>query len=367
MIERADVVVIGAGVVGLAIARAFALAGREVIVLEKNAAIGEETSSRNSEVIHAGIPYRPGGMRARLTVKGRDALYHYCKSRGVDHVRCEKLIVAYGEDQVARLRPLKTTAEKNGVNDLKIISGKEAAALETHLECDAAMLSPSTGIIDSHGLMLALLGDFENAGGVLALKSLVKRGEVNGEGVLLTIQSPDEVTLHVKLVVNCAGLWSDRVARSIAGIPPNSIPPIFYGKGQYFSYSGKAPFNRLIYPMPAPDSLGVHYTRDLGAQAKLGPDIAFINVNDDFEVDETRREAFAAAARRYWPDIDVEKLNPGYAGIRPKIADAGEEGDFLICGAETHGVASYVGLYGIESPGLTTCLSIAEHVVQLAQ
>lgn len=365
MTETADVVVIGAGVVGLAVARALARSGREVFVLEKNDAFGEETSSRNSEVIHAGIQYKPGGMRARLAVKGRDALYAFCAQHNVNHARCGKLLVANGESEVARLTALKANAEKNGVDDLKIVSGEEARRLEPGIRCDAAIVSPSSGIVDSHGLMLALVGELEDAGGVLALSSPVLGGRVVEGGVALDIGGADPVTLRAKTVVNCAGLWSDKVARSIDGVPVETIPQLKFGKGQYFTYSGKAPFSRLIYPVPSPDSQGVHYTRDLGGQAKLGPDISFIDNNVDYRVDENRRETFAAAARRFWSDIDTGRLVPGYAGIRPKIKGPGEEGDFLFSDKSRHGVDGYLGLYGIESPGLTTCLAIAEHARDL--
>lgn len=365
MAERVDAVVIGAGVIGLAVGRALAKAGREVIVLEKNAAFGEETSARNSEVIHAGIQYKPGGVRAELAVKGRDALYRFCADHKVNHARCGKLLVAIGEKEVAGLAALKANAEQNGVDDLEIIDGAAAQALEPGLRCDAAIVSPSSGIVDSHGLMLALLGELENNGGALALSSPVTGGRVKDDGVEIDVGGADPITLHAKTLVNCAGLWSDRAARSIIGVPADTIPALNYGKGQYFTYSGAAPFKRLIYPLPSPDSQGVHYTRDLGGQAKLGPDITFINSNTDYSVEESRRDAFAAAARRFWPDINAEKLQPGYAGIRPKLKGPGEEGDFLFSGPETHGIPSYLGLYGIESPGLTTCLAVADHAAAL--
>ena len=363
--ERVDALVIGAGVIGLAVGRALALAGRDVIIVEKNDAFGVETSSRNSEVIHAGIQYRPDGMRARLAVKGRDALYAFCKSRGVNHKRCEKLIVALGEDEIARLGAVKQNAEQNGVDDLRIIEACEAEKLEPGIRCDAALHSPSSGVVDSHGLMLALLGEMENAGGVLALSSPFMRGAVMENGIKAQIGGNDPVTLRADVLVNCAGLWADRVARTINGLPLESIPNLRYAKGQYFSYSGAAPFKRLIYPLPSADSQGVHYTRDLGGQAKLGPDITFVASNEDYDVDAMRRSVFAAAARRFWPDLDEERLVPGYAGIRPKIKGPGEEGDFVFSSASTHGVSAYLGLYGVESPGLTTCLAIADYAAEI--
>ncbi len=365
--ESIDVLVIGAGVVGLSVARALAQSGREVIVVEKNTAFGEETSSRNSEVIHAGIQYHPGGVRASLAVKGRDMLYAFCQSHGVNHARCGKFLVATQAGDVARLGALKENAEKNGVDDLEIISGLDARTMEPALACEAAIVSPSSGIVDSHGLMLALLGDREDAGGVLALSSPVVGGRVVNEGIELEVGGAAPMRLCANLVVNCGGLHSDKTARSIEGIPAKSIPKLKFGKGQYFTYSGTAPFARLIYPLPAPESQGVHYTRDLGGQAKLGPDISFIDRNDDYDVDETRRDLFAAAAQKFWPGLEPEKLVPGYAGIRPKLKGLGEEGDFLFSGKADHGLDAYIGLYGIESPGLTTCLGIAEQVATLAQ
>jgi L-2-hydroxyglutarate oxidase LhgO len=365
MAEAADVVVIGAGVIGLAVGRALAKTGREVFILEKNASFGEETSARNSEVIHAGIQYKPGGVRASLAVKGRDMLYGFCAEHGVNHIRCGKLLVATGPGDVAKLAALKANAERNGVDDLKIVSADEAKAMEPGIACYGAILSPSSGIVDSHGLMLALLGEVENNGGALAVSSPVTGGRVLSDGIELDVGGADPVTLKAKTVVNCAGLWSDRVARSLTGIPDETIPHLKYGKGQYFTYAGKAPFSRLIYPLPSPDSQGVHYTRDLGGQAKLGPDISFIDANTDYSVDETRRGAFAAAARKFWPEIDAEKLQPGYAGIRPKLRGPGEEGDFLFSGPDIHGVSFYLGLYGVESPGLTTSLAVAARAAEI--
>lgn len=367
MTERVDTLIIGAGVVGLAVGRALARAGREVVVLEKNAAFGEETSSRNSEVIHAGLYYKAGGMRARFCHPGKLQLYDYCREHHVNHDNCEKLVVAHGDDEIARLRAIKDLAVDNGVTDLALLSRVDAQKLEPALECDAALLSPSTGIVDSHGLMLALLGDLEDAGGALALRTPVERGRVSGNGIELQTGGDGAMALHASLVVNCAGLWSDRVARTLVGLPAQTIPTLRYGKGQYFSYNGAAPFSRLIYPTPRHDSLGTHYTRDLGGQARLGPDITFVASNTDYDVDPGRRDAFAAAVQRFWPSLDPEKMQPGYAGIRPKNAGLQEEGDFMIQGAETHGLAQYIGLYGIESPGLTSCLAIAEYVAELAR
>ncbi|GAB4518932.1 MAG: NAD(P)/FAD-dependent oxidoreductase [Amphiplicatus sp.] len=367
MAERVDAVVVGAGVVGLAVARALALNGREVIVLERRDAFGTETSSRNSEVIHAGIYYRPGGWRARLCVRGKALLYAYCAERGVDHLRCEKLIVAHGEEEGARLKALKENAARNGVDDLTLIDGKKAARLEPGVRCDAALLSPSSGVVDSHGLMLALLGDLENAGGTLALSSPLVGGRVEGDGIRLDVGGAEPVALKARLVVNSAGLYADKVAHSIAGLDPAFIPAIRPAKGQYFVYAGKAPFSRLIYPLHAPDSQGVHYTRDLGGQARLGPDIRWDAPLGDYTVDESRLAMFVETARRFWPDLDPARLQPGYAGQRPKATGPGEEGDFLILGPAEHAAPGYIGLYAIESPGLTACLAIGELVAKITR
>jgi L-2-hydroxyglutarate oxidase LhgO len=367
MAERVDTVVIGAGVVGLATARALAQDGREVIVLERNDVFGAETSSRNSEVVHAGIYYRPGGLRARLCVPGKKLLYAYCRERGVNHARCEKLIVATSPAEAQRLPPLKALAERNGVDDLSLLTGAEAMALEPGLFCSAALRSPSSGVVDAHGLMLSLLGDLENAGGALVLSSPVRSGRATGEGVALNVGGREPIALEARLVVNCGGLWADEIARSIAGLDPAKIPAIRPATGRYFTVSGKAPFSRLIYPLHTPDSQGVHYTRDLGMQARLGPDIVWDAPLGDYSVDLCAGDAFFAAARKFWPDLRREALHPGYAGQRPKATGPGEEGDFLILGPSEHGTSGYIGLYAIESPGLTSALAIGEYVAALAK
>ncbi len=366
MAEPVDAVVIGAGVVGLAVARALALAGREVVVVERNALFGAETSSRNSEVIHAGVYYRPGGLRARLCVEGKERLYAYCRERGVGHLRCEKLIVATSVEEIEKLKALEVVAKRNGVHDLQLISGTQARGLEPELACEAALLSPSSGVVDSHGLMLSLLGDLENAGGTLAVSSPVTGGRVTERGVDLDIGGPESVTLSARLVINSAGLWAEAVARSIAGLRAAFIPALRPAKGQYFTVTGRAPFSRLIYPLHTPDSQGVHYTRDLGGQARLGPDISWDAPLGDYSVDGSRASAFHAAVRRFWPSLDLSRLQPGYAGQRPKATGPGEEGDFIILGPKEHGTPGYVGVYAIESPGLTACLAIADYVARAA-
>ncbi|MEO0399498.1 MAG: NAD(P)/FAD-dependent oxidoreductase [Pseudomonadota bacterium] len=360
--ERVDVVVIGAGVVGIAVARALALIGRDVLLLEKNNSFGEETSSRNSEVIHAGIYYRPGGLRAQLCHPGKEQLYAYAKARGVAYDNCGKLIVAHGDDEIARLDALKDVAAQNGVEDLEPIDRRALEAIEPALNADAALWSPSSGIIDSHGLMLALLGDLENAGGVYVQGTAIESGAANGAGVALSTGGADPMTLEATLVVNCAGLYADAVARSITGLNAAMIPSVRPAKGQYFSYAGPAPFSRLIYPLHTPDSQGVHYTKDLGGQAKLGPDISWDAALGDYSLDETRRDAFYEAAKRFWPDLERDRLHASYTGQRPKLTGPGEEGDFRILFPEDHSTPGYIGLYGIESPGLTSCLAIADMV-----
>ena len=367
MIEHVDTVVIGAGVIGLAAARALAQSGRDVIVVERNDMIGAETSSRNSEVIHAGIYYRPGGMRALFCHPGKQLLYAYCREMHVPHLNCEKLVVAHDEAGVDRLKAIIATASANGVDDLVLMSGREACALEPGLACHAAVLSPSTGIVDSHALMQSLLGDVEDKGGALALLTPVVGGATTERGVRLDLGGADPISLNCRLVVNCAGLYADAVARDIDGVPAAAIPTQRPAKGQYFTYSGKAPFSRLIYPLHMPDSQGVHYTRDLGGQARLGPDISWDAPLGDYSVNERLKNEFAESCRAFWPDLDADRLQPGYAGQRPKTVGPGEEGDFRILGPEDHGVMGYIGLYGMESPGLTSCLAIAAHVKSLSE
>ncbi|MDZ7627933.1 MAG: NAD(P)/FAD-dependent oxidoreductase [Parvularculaceae bacterium] len=367
MTERVDVVVIGAGVIGLAVARALALKGREVIVVERNDHFGMETSSRNSEVIHAGIYYRPGGLRARLCVEGKQKLYAYCRDRGVNHLACEKLIVATAAEELEKLKALDGVARRNGVTDLVLMSGAEAATLEPGLQCAAALLSPSSGIIDSHGLMLSLVGDIENAGGAIAYGAPVLSGRIVEDGAEIDIGGVEPLTLGARLVVNSGGLWADQIARSIIGLNAAHIPTLRPAKGQYFTVTGKAPFSRLIYPLHTADSQGVHYTRDLGGQARLGPDIRWDAALGDYSVDVTRRVMFHAAVSRFWPSLEIERLQPGYAGQRPKSTGPGDEGDFSIVDERVHGTQGYIGLYAIESPGLTSCLAIADYVAGLAR
>ncbi|BEP54391.1 NAD(P)/FAD-dependent oxidoreductase [Variovorax sp. V118] len=362
--DEIDCAVIGAGVVGLAVARALALAGREVLVLESEGAIGTGTSSRNSEVIHAGIYYPQGSLKATLCVEGRDALYSYAQARGVPHSRCGKLIVATSAEQVGQLDAIRAKAAANGVDDLVLLTAQQANAMEPQLHCVAALHSPSTGIVDSHALMLGLLGDLENAGGMLALKSPIERAEcVDGAVVLI---AADGTALRCRTVVNAAGLGAPALARRFEGMPASVVPREYFAKGSYFTLAGRAPFGRLIYPVPEPGGLGVHLTLDLGGQAKFGPDVQWVEAADDLVVDPARGERFYDEVRRYWPALPDGALIPGYAGMRPKISgpDA-PAADFMIAGPASHGVPGLVHLFGIESPGLTSCLAIGRHVADL--
>jgi len=368
MAESVDAVVIGAGVVGLAVARALALAGREVIVLESEDAIGTGSSSRNSEVIHAGIYYPQGSLKAGFCVAGRRRLYPYCAARGVGHRRCGKLIVATHEAQIAGLRELEAKARANGVDDIRWLEGAEAMAMEPALQCVAALASPSTGIIDSHGLMLAYQGDAEDGGAVIAFKSAVLGGRVSGAGAIeLRVGGQAPMTLAARAVVNAAGLFAQSVAATLEGLDPKSVPARHLAKGSYFSLAGLAPFTHLIYPAPDAAGLGVHLTFDLGGQAKFGPDVEWVE-EIDYRVDPRRSESFYDAVRRYWPGLADHSLRPAYAGIRPKLQAPGEAArDFVLQGAADHGVAGLVNLYGIESPGLTASLAIADAVVALLE
>jgi L-2-hydroxyglutarate oxidase LhgO len=359
-----DCAVIGGGVVGLAVARALALAGREVMVLEAEGAIGTGTSSRNSEVIHAGIYYPQASLKARLCVEGKQLLYAYAEARGVPHRRCGKLIVATSTEQVAQLEAIRLKAAANGVDDLETISAAQAVALEPQLRCMAALVSPSTGIVDSHALMLSLLGDLENAGGMLALKSAVKRADLEEGGIVLTAQ--DGTRLRCRSVVNAAGLGAPDLARHFGGLATETVPTAYFAKGNYFTLSGRAPFGRLVYPVPEPGGLGVHLTIDLGGQAKFGPDVQWVSSPDDLVVDPARGDAFYAEVRKYWPALPDGALIPGYAGMRPKISGPGDPAaDFRIDGPRAHGVRGLVNLFGIESPGLTSSIAIGRHVADL--
>jgi L-2-hydroxyglutarate oxidase LhgO len=362
-VSSVDCVVIGAGVVGLAVARAFARAGREVLVLEAESAIGTGVSSRNSEVIHAGIYYPTGLTKTQLCVKGNAMLYRFCRDYGVPHRRCGKLVVAANESEVEMLAVLDAQANANGVDDLVWLTGAEARALEPALRASRAVLSPSTGIVDSHALMLALRGDAEAHGAMIALATPVVAGRAQSDSVTIETGGSEPMRLAASLVINAAGLGAQTVARAIDGMPADKIPSQHLAKGNYFSLRGRSPFSRLVYPMPAAGGLGVHLTLDLAGQARFGPDVEWIE-SIDYAVDPRRAESFYAAIRTYWPELPDNALQPAYAGIRPKIArPGGSATDFLIQTEDDHGVRGLVNLFGIESPGLTASLAIAERLV----
>lgn len=365
MTEKIDCAVIGAGVVGLAIARELALAGREVIVLEGEDAIGTHTSSRNSEVIHAGIYYPQGSLKARLCVQGKQLLYAYCSERGVPHRNIGKIVVAVSDGEIAALRGYVAKAEANDVADLRWLSREELRELEPQVECVAGFLSPSTGIVDSHALMLAYQGDAENAGASLILRSPVESGEVTGDGIVLNVGGAEPMTVVCNTVVNSGGLFAQQFARSIRGIPGETIPPTYFAKAHYYTLSGKPPFRRLVYPVATNAHLGVHVTVDLAGQVRFGPDICWVD-EVDYSFDHAREPLFVEAIRKYYPGLKDGQLQPGYTGIRPKVVAEGQPAaDFIIHGPRDHGVPGLVNLYGIESPGLTASLAIAAHVRSL--
>jgi L-2-hydroxyglutarate oxidase LhgO len=360
---QVDCIVIGAGVIGLAVARRFALAGVETLVLEREATHGSHTSSRNSEVVHAGLYYEPGSLKALLCVRGREQLYRYCGEHGVAHRRCGKLIVATSDAECSQLQRYLETARCNGVTDLRWLAAQEVAALEPSVRCDAALWSPSTGIVSSHELMQALLGDLESHGG-----ALVRRAEVIGASLghglhrVVVRQQGAHSELTARRLVNAAGLDAQGVAHGFAGLEPGTIPAGHLAKGHYFTLQGRAPFRHLVYPVAGGAGLGIHVTLDLAGGARFGPDVEWVTTID-YVVDASRRDAFAAAIRRYYPALDAARLQPGYAGIRPKLAGPGEPAaDFCIQGPERHGIEGLVNLYGIESPGLTAALAMADEV-----
>jgi L-2-hydroxyglutarate oxidase LhgO len=361
-VDEVECVVVGAGVVGLAVARALALAGHEVVVLERAYTIGFETSSRNSEVIHGGIYYPKGSLKALACVAGRERLYPYCREHGIPHSRLGKLIVAADEAEIPGLERIARAARDNGVGDIEWLDGGAARRLEPSLRCVAALLSPSTGIIDSHALMLSYEGEAEAAGAIVVLRAPVQSGRVVARGFELEVGGAEPTTLSCRYLVNSAGLTAPALARAIGGIPLDSIPPEYFCRGVYFTLAGRTPFRHLIYPTPVPGGLGVHLTLDLAGQARFGPDVEWVP-QIDYTVDPRRGDAFYAAVRRYWPDLADGALQPGYAGIRPKISGPGEPAaDFVVQGEDGHGVPGLVNLYGIESPGLTASLPLADEV-----
>ena len=360
-----DSVVVGAGVVGLAIARALTQAGRDVVVVERERAAGTATSSRNSGVIHAGIYYAAGSLKATLCVAGKALLYDYCAERGVAHRRCGKLIVATTAAEARGLREFWASAAANGVGDLRWLSPGEAAELEPQLRCVAALLSPSTGIVDVHGLMSALQADVEAGGGQVVLNTTFTGAQPVAGGFALTLADPREVAVTCRVLVNSAGLEAPAVARRIAVLADRHIPPAHFARGHYYALGGTPPFSRLVYPMPEGGGLGIHATLDLAGRVRFGPDVEWVD-GVDYRFEADRRQDFAAAIRRYYPALDATRLTADYTGIRPKIYGPGEPGrDFRIDGAEHHGIPGLVNLFGIESPGLTASLAIGEAVSRL--
>lgn len=374
--ESVDSVVIGAGVVGLACARMLAQQGREVLILEATDRFGSGTSSRNSEVIHAGLYYPAGSLKAKLCVRGRDLLYDYCARHHIAHRRCGKLVVATSEAQRTQLDVIARSAQANGVNDLVLLNRAAAQALEPELACVAALHSPSTGIIDTHGLMLALLGEAEQHGAMLVVETPVSGGEITDAGIVLETGGEAPMRLLARSVINAAGLAAPMLARRLQGLAAEHVPPARYAKGSYFSLRGKSPFSHLVYPVPEAAGLGVHLTVDLQGRARFGPDVEWIEPDvwgateglpkaAAYRVDPARAALFHDAIRRYWPALPDDALDPDYAGIRPKIGDAGAPAaDFRIDGPARHDAPGLVNLFGIESPGLTACLAIAEAVAR---
>ncbi len=364
-VDSTDCLVIGAGVVGLAVARELARTGREVIVVEAEDAIGTGTSSRNSEVIHAGIYYPTGLAKTRLCVEGKALLYDFCRQYGVPHRRCGKLIVAANPAETEKLAALERQVKANRVDDLVWLTGEEARVLEPALRAERALLSPSTGIVDSHALMLALRGAAEKYGAMLAFETPVLAGRAENGRIVIETGGAEPTRLQAALVVNAAGLGAQAVARAIDGMPAARIPPLHLAKGNYFALSVRTPFSRLVYPMPAEGGLGIHLTLDLAGQARFGPDVEWIETID-YAVEPRRCEPFYAAIRTYWPDLPDGALQPAYAGIRPKIArPGGSSTDFVIETEADHGVPGLVNLFGIESPGLTASLAIAKVVARI--
>jgi L-2-hydroxyglutarate oxidase LhgO len=364
--DKVQCIVVGAGVVGLAIARRLAEAGREVVVVEAADNIGTGTSSRNSEVIHAGIYYAAGSLMARHCVNGKKALYQYCNDHGIPHRRCGKLIVATTPEESEKLIAIKARAIANGVDDLEFLDTNAAHALEPALNCTAALLSPSTGIVDSHAYMLSLRGDAETAGAAFAFNAPLLQASTHGQEILVDIGGKAPMSLGCNLLINAAGLDAPALARKIDSMPIEKIPTAYLAKGNYFSCNVRPPFSHLIYPIPEPGGLGVHLTLDMGGQAKFGPDVQWVN-SLDYNVDVSRMAKFYPAIRKYWPALPDGALTPGYTGIRPKIVPpAVATQDFLIQGPLDHGVAGLINLFGIESPGLTSSLAIADHVADLA-
>ncbi len=358
-----EAVIAGAGVVGLAVAKALAEAGMEVAILESEAQIGTGNSSRNSEVIHAGFYYPAASLKARLCVAGRDLLYCYCKERNIAHKRIGKIVAAISERQLPMLQKLQDQGATNGVDDLVLLSFREASALEPSLQAKGALFSPSTGIVDSHGLMLALAQDAEAKGAIIAFGATIEKGSIDEGGVTsLNVVGRNPMRVRTRYFINCAGIGAQSLARSLDRYPRSAIPPLYLAKGNYFSYQGRVPFQRLIYPLPEVSGLGIHLTLDLNGQSRFGPDVEWID-EPRYNVNPDRAETFCRSVKEFWPEVEKEKFVPAYSGIRPKLSGPGESpADFAILGYEDHGLRGHIHLFGIESPGLTSALAIADLV-----
>jgi L-2-hydroxyglutarate oxidase LhgO len=363
-LETVDTVVIGSGVVGLAVARQLALTGREVLIIESEATFGTQTSARNSEVIHAGLYYPTNSLKAVLCVRGKELLYRYCAERGIPHRRLGKLLIATNESELPALANYAQRAAANGV-PLEPLTATEILQLEPAVCAIAGLYSKSTGILDSHQLMLALLGDAEQAGAMLVTHTPVVAGIIESDGFLLRTGGEDPFELRCRVLVNSTGLYAQELARRLNGFSTEFVPPTFYAKGHYFTLSGHAPFQHLVYPMPDHAGLGIHVTLDLGGQCKFGPDVSGWPISPDYSFDVGLEDKFYRAIRRYYPALPDGSLQPGYTGIRPKVTSPTQAaGDFIIQGPNVHGVSGLINLFGIESPGLTSCLAIAENVVE---
>jgi len=362
MAEKIECLVVGGGVIGIAIARRLALAGLEVLVLEAESSIASHTSSRNSEVIHAGIYYPTNSLKAKLCVAGRKLLYEYCKKKHVPFKQTGKIIIATDSAQVDQLAAYEHQANANGVSNLEHLSAQDVAKLEPQVECHAGLLSPSTGIIDSHNFILALQGDLENAKGTVVFHSKVENVHMSSDKILVEVGQTGSYKVQCRYLINAAGLWAQDVARTMTGLPAACIPTLHLAKAHYFAYQGKSPFERLVYPVAGGGGLGIHATIDLAGQTRFGPDVSWVtDINYDF--DSSRQAEFADAIRPYYPGLDSDRLMPAYTGIRPKLSGPGEQAaDFEIQAANKHGIDGLINLFGIESPGLTASLAIGEYV-----
>lgn len=363
--ERIDTIIIGAGVIGLAIARELAGRGREILILEAEGAAGTATSSRNSGVIHAGVYYKPGSLKARACVRGRELLYKYAVARGIPHQNCGKIIVTTDESQTAKLHEWKKIAEENGLKGLHLLTPAEVQKMEPEVFCTAALYVPMTGIIDQHEYIHALLGDAENAGATVAFHSPAESGEIREDGFVLNVSGSSPMQIACRTLINAAGLGAQAFGKKLKGLAPATVPPQVLAKGNYFSLSGKAPFKMLVYPLPVLGSSGLHATPDLGGRIRFGPDVEWVDTID-YSVDPAREPAFEESIRRYWPGLPEGALQPDFCGIRPKTARASpHDTDFILQTAREHGIANLVNLYGIESPGLTSSLALAEEVARV--